>query len=84
MVKPDLTPNTSGRAELLSLRDSFEAKHERAPAIRNLDAARLEDQVYSDFMELLFIGSRKQKEVFLEYSEKAPKLLEEIMSLPRC
>jgi hypothetical protein len=82
MSNGDLTPGDSGEAHLLRLRTSFEAKHERSPAIRNLQAAQLEDQVYSDFMELLFLGSRRQKEVLLEYSERDPKLLEQIMSLP--
>ena len=40
------------------------------------------DEVYSDFMELLFMGSRNEKEALLEYSERDPERLEQIMSLP--
>ena len=83
MFERDLTSAASAKQNLLHLRATFEAKHERSPVIRNLDAATLEDPVYSDFMELLFIGSRPQKELLLEVSERDPKLLEEIMSMPR-
>ena len=82
MSNGDLTPGDSGEAHLLRLRASFEAKHERSPAIRNLQALQLEDEVYSDFMELLFMGSRNEKEALLEYSERDPERLEQIMSLP--
>jgi hypothetical protein len=83
MFERDSTPAVSGREHLLRLRASFEALHERAPALRNLDATTLEDEVYHDLMELLRLGSRRQKEALLDYTTSEPRLLEQIMSLPR-
>ena len=73
----------SGREQLLRLRATFEAAHERSPALTDLDATTLSDPVYWDLMELLRLGSLTQKELLLDYSTRAPELLTQIMSTPR-